>query len=295
MKDGYYSRYYRTGDKEAHCAFNVLSLGFNRCIAKLDYTQFLRRHPSKHRFSERNGRTLQSVVLVHITSGHGKFRSKPSGEITVSANSLFFVFPGVNHFYRYDDATGWNEEWLEMSPESVLPMLERAGITPASPLRTFNSVPAVAEAFQELFDLSRQEGSGTKLLVDALAHRVIAECVREWERGAARGSCDAVEKMRQSLVSNLATGVNIREASIAAGKCPSRMRDLFKRATGLSPKKYQMRSRLVRAGKLLRETNLQISEIAEQIGFESIFSFSKRFKKLLGCSPSEYRRKKAAL
>ena len=98
--------------------------------------------------------------------------------------------------------------------------------------------------------------------------------------------------MRQALVSNVAEHVTIRDAARRAGKSESRMRALFKRATGLSPKKYQMRARLVRAGKLLRETDLTAGVIAEQTGFESIFAFSRRFKKLLGISPSEYRSRK---
>ena len=60
LKKGYYLRYYRYSEKGAKRAFNVLSLGYNRCMAKLDYTRFLCRHPSKHRFSESNGRTLNS-------------------------------------------------------------------------------------------------------------------------------------------------------------------------------------------------------------------------------------------
>ena len=52
--------------------------------------------------------------------------------------------------------------------------------------------------------------------------------------------------------------------------------------------------RLVRAGRLLRETDSPIGLIAEQSGFGSIYPFSRRFKKLLGISPKEYRISKNA-
>ena len=240
----------------------MLSLGVNRCAPKLDYSGFLFRHPANHRFSKSKGRTLGTLVVVHIVSGHGTFRSERSGEMPVPANSLFFVFPGVNHSYRYDDETGWVEEWMELDPTNVLPLLAEAGITAESPLRTFASIPAVAEA------------------------------IAAWRKGAEAESGGVVEKMRQALVSNVAEHVTVRDAARRAGKCESRMRALFKRATVLSPKKYQMRSRLVRAGKLLRETDLPVGVVAEQTGFESIFAFSRRFRKLLGVSPSEYRRRK---
>lgn len=292
MKSDFYVRHFDSRDCGRSRAFRVLSLGVNRCAPKLDYSGFLFRHPANHRFSKSKGRTLPSLVVVHIVSGHGMFRSEPSGELPVPANSLFFVFPGVNHTYRYDDETGWVEEWMELDPTNVLPILSEAGITAESPLRTFLSVPAVAEAFQMLMDASRQNGLAAELRVDALAHLVVAEAIAAWRKGEDSTEGMVVEKMRQALVSNVAEHVTVRDAAHRAGKCESRMRAMFKRATGLSPKKYQMRSRLVRAGRLLRETDLPIGVIAEQTGFKSIFSFSRRFRKLLGVSPSEYRLRK---
>ena len=287
----FYSRFYKEHVTSSR-AFRVLSLGYNKCVAKLDYTGFLRRHPSNHRFSKTKGRTLDSLVVVRIVNGHGTFRSKASGELPVPANSVFFVFPGVNHYYRYDDETGWDEEWMELDPSAVLPLLAAAGITPKSPLRTFSSATALADAFQNLLDASRSNGVGAEIRVDALAHLVVAEAIAAWRKGVDADDRRCVERMRQALVADVGEPTLVRDAARRAGKSVSRMRDLFRQATGLSPKKYQMRARLVRAGKLLRDTELPVGTIAGQAGFESIFAFSKRFRKLLGCSPSEYRKRK---
>ena len=43
---------------------------------------------------------------------------------------------------------------------------------------------------------------------------------------------------------------------------------------------------------LFDKTDLPVGVVAEQTGFESIFAFSRRFRKLLGISPSEYRMRK---
>lgn len=292
--DEYFARYYEAQLPMPGHPFGVLSLGHNHCAAKLDYTGFLRRHPSRHRFKGARGRTLESLVLVHISAGHGRFTSEATGDQPVPANSIFFVFPGVRHFYRYDDETGWDESWMELDPTAVLPMLDEAGITPAAPIRTFASAPSVAEAFKDLQDLARTERRGGRWLVDAAAHRVVAETLSLWQRGDVdTAAARAVEKMRQALVADIASARQVADAVRQAGMSASRLRDLFKKATGLSPKKYQMRARLVRAGRLLRETELPVAAIAAQTGFESVFAFSHRFSKLLGFSPTEYRRRKA--
>ena len=294
MTEGFYSRYYTEMGTVKSRPFAVWSLGYNRCVARSDYFGFQRRHPTDRRFSVRDGRTLRSVVLVFVSGGHGHFRSGPSGRMQVPANSVFFVFPGVNHFYRYDEETGWDEQWLELDPAAVLPLLREAGVTPESPLRTFNALPTLTSAFGELFDMSRSGRAGSEWLVEAAAHRVLAETLAVWQRGSDDSESPAgraVERMRQMLIADEPGKGDMAELSRVAGLSPSRLRELFKRATGLSPKRFQLRTRLLRAGRMLKETNLPIAEIALQTGFESLYSFSHRFRSAIGCSPSSYRRK----
>jgi AraC family transcriptional regulator of arabinose operon len=52
---------------------------------------------------------------------------------------------------------------------------------------------------------------------------------------------------------------------------------------------YVEARRIERATQLLRVTSLSVKQIAEQVGFESPFYFSLRFKKATGISPSAYR------
>ncbi len=46
-----------------------------------------------------------------------------------------------------------------------------------------------------------------------------------------------------------------------------------------------------RAVELFNTTNFSIGHIAETTGFNDYFLFEKKFKKVMGCSPSKYRKK----
>ena len=59
--------------------------------------------------------------------------------------------------------------------------------------------------------------------------------------------------------------------------------------TGLSPKQFMQRKRMEQARILLRYSGMPIQSIAEQLGYSSIFSFSKAFRKEFGKSPRFYR------
>ena len=50
------------------------------------------------------------------------------------------------------------------------------------------------------------------------------------------------------------------------------------------------RKRVQNACDLLRETNMQISEIAAQVGFEETKSFCRVFKATVGSTPGQYRK-----
>ena len=67
------------------------------------------------------------------------------------------------------------------------------------------------------------------------------------------------------------------------------MASLFKRYWYISPSQYIMRLKLNKAANLLLTTNEKVKDIAEQIGFENPYHFSKNFKQFHGRSPNHYR------
>ncbi len=64
---------------------------------------------------------------------------------------------------------------------------------------------------------------------------------------------------------------------------------LFKKATGMSFTHYLSRVRIEKAKNLLLNRNLRVSEIAYEVGFQSLTHFNRVFKKILCQSPTEYR------
>lgn len=70
---------------------------------------------------------------------------------------------------------------------------------------------------------------------------------------------------------------------------------LFKKVTGVSFTEYINQVRLKKAKKLLVNQDLRISEVALDAGFQSITHFNRVFRKVVGCSPSDFRRNHAAV
>lgn len=64
---------------------------------------------------------------------------------------------------------------------------------------------------------------------------------------------------------------------------------MFKKFTGINFTDYVSRTRIESAKNLLLNPNLRVSEIAYEVGFQSLTHFNRVFKNVLGESPTEYR------
>lgn len=64
---------------------------------------------------------------------------------------------------------------------------------------------------------------------------------------------------------------------------------LFKKVTGLNFTGFVARTRTEKAKNLLLNSNLRVSEIAYEVGFQSLTHFNRVFKRIVGQSPTEYR------
>ncbi|MGA8657760.1 MAG: helix-turn-helix transcriptional regulator [Chthoniobacterales bacterium] len=64
----------------------------------------------------------------------------------------------------------------------------------------------------------------------------------------------------------------------------------FRKATGSSPIDWLRRERINHACRRLLQSNDPIKQVAEQVGYNDPFFFSRDFKRYTGLPPSEYRR-----
>jgi len=96
---------------------------------------------------------------------------------------------------------------------------------------------------------------------------------------------------KQYIDTNFAEKINLNELAMKA--CLSKFHFIrsFKMLYGITPHQHLTAVRIRRAKQLL-QTNRSIAEVCIVSGFESVTSFIGLFKKITGCTPDLYRRKK---
>lgn len=106
----------------------------------------------------------------------------------------------------------------------------------------------------------------------------------------ARSHHAAVEQAEAFLRANL--GRSLTRAEVARAACVSEphLARLFKATTGQTVLGRLTELRVARAKELLRESTLNVTQVAGEVGFTSFSHFAKIFREAVGVSPSDYRR-----
>jgi AraC-like DNA-binding protein len=73
------------------------------------------------------------------------------------------------------------------------------------------------------------------------------------------------------------------------------LKNAFKEKTGLSVMEYYRNLKIENAKLMIREKELNMTEIANNLAYKSIHHFSKQFKDIAGMSPTEYARSVKAI
>lgn len=83
--------------------------------------------------------------------------------------------------------------------------------------------------------------------------------------------------------------ITLKEAAESIHINPSYLSQLFKQQLNKKFVDYITELRIEESKRLLHNTTLRMSEIAERVGYSDLAYFSNNFKRIVGCSPSEYR------
>ena len=88
--------------------------------------------------------------------------------------------------------------------------------------------------------------------------------------------------------------LDLEALAAAAGVSRFHFLRSFASTYGRTPSAYLAERRIERAQDLLRATNLTVTEVCMAVGYSSLGSFSDKFRRLVGMSPSAYQAKFAA-
>lgn len=101
-----------------------------------------------------------------------------------------------------------------------------------------------------------------------------------------------VDKLKEIIRSEYAHELKLEDLSQRVFLNPKYISRMFRLETGLSLTNYMVYIRMEKAKQLMKENpDLKVYEVANLVGYQDSVYFNKIFKKLIGCTPFEYKNK----
>jgi AraC-like DNA-binding protein len=117
----------------------------------------------------------------------------------------------------------------------------------------------------------------------------LAACANRFrmERKPARSG--PIVKAKRLVEERLQERVSLTEVAAAVNLSATYFSRLFRQATGMTFVDFVARYRIEKAKNLLQDPHRRISEVAFEVGFQSLSQFNRSFRRIEGQSPKQYR------
>lgn len=205
-----------------------------------------------------------------------------------SCGDLFIIPAGVRHSYRHINQNYVTKYWFHFNLD-----VGGRSFFDAVKLPCFSRIGKQTELislFQAVLDSQNDSTLSGQLLLKADLLRLLSYCIKTLHADEVICGDTKLDQVLSFMQEHLRMPMNLSMLAGMAHLHPNYFVRLFKEKTGLSPMKYLAQRRMEYAKSALENTDLPISAIMEETGFQDVSHFSKTFKRYSGHAPNIYRK-----
>ncbi|WP_143317851.1 AraC family transcriptional regulator [Clostridium sp. HBUAS56017] len=238
------------------------------------------------------GPAIRPNYLIHyVLSGQGYYYVG-SKKYTIKKNQGFLICPNVITFYQADEKDPWQYLWIAIDGNKVNLYLKSAGLDRDNLIFNYDKDDSLKEYIIEILKHHTQSSSNA-FKIQGLLNLFFSKLTENnKDINPLRKERNTNEYINKAIIFIQNNYHNpIKVSDIAKFLCLNRsyLTSIFQNNLNMSPQKFLMEFRIIKAAELLYNTDLPISNIAFSCGYSDPLAFSKAFKKIKGVSPRKYR------
>lgn len=213
-------------------------------------------------------------------------------EHPVVAADLLVLPCGVPHAYWAGHPNSWTIYWVHFSGQRAADYLRNIPASASGDVLTLGVRATLVADFRALLDTGHPPFC-LRAFVHAANHLrgllTYLSLVNLEPRTVGGGAMDP-EKVHALMERQVDGTLNLDTLAASTHLSKYHFAKTYRRLTGISPIAHFVHLKIERACRLLDSTPLSVKEIAGLMGYDDPYYFSRRFKKVLGYSPEQYRR-----
>jgi AraC family transcriptional regulator len=228
-----------------------------------------------------------SFLLMYIADGSGSVSSEGK---TYIAESGSIVLLDCYKPHRYDTKKGWHTLWLHLDGSNSRAYFDLLHSKKGCVIPAGSSL-AVSKLLLAILEGYRHKRPIPEPIISCHIQRILSELLLISSEGSfpAEVENSPIAEAIGYIGANYAGKINLTDVSSRVNLSPFHFSRQFRKETGYSPYEYLIKIRLEHAKQLLKNTKLQVKEIASACGFLSESNFVFSFHKNVGISPREFR------
>jgi AraC-like DNA-binding protein len=232
-------------------------------------------------------------LFIWVLAGKG-FAETENHRANVRPGHLLTFRPGKPHAYGSDKTDPWDIVWVHF--------------TGSLAVKFFRATRRIGQPHIELGLDAELRDRWLELVIAHSAHRaefavrcdtglcallgLILHRLQQRARSTATTTPLDTHRLQSFIHEHLAEPISVEQLAREASLSVPHFNRLFKQQFAVSPIYYVIQKRVALACSLLSETAMPLKQVAETVGYDDPFYFSRLFRKMTGISPSEYRKQK---
>ena len=251
---------------------SVFNCGFQKCEPKFSWGPALRNHH----------------IIHFVASGKGKYIIGDN-EYELYAGDGFYCPPNEVVYYVSDNSEPWEYYWIGFSGVDAAWLLSAAGLSSDNPVFHCENSALIVNTFLDVYNSYGPE-LYNEIEMSGNLYKCLSAIIKEsnFVAGKHRRSTDYIGISIKYIEHNYSLPISVNDIASSTGVSRSHLYRLFMQELNITPNEYLIQYRISNACKLLRESNINISEAAYSSGFSDPLYFSRVFKKIKGLTPTEY-------
>ncbi|ULL16779.1 AraC family transcriptional regulator [Paenibacillus sp. H1-7] len=240
--------------------------------------------------------TNNQCIFQYTLAGRGEIRIGTQ-TYPLEQHSAFLVVTGTDHrYYLPKDSEFWEFIFITLiGPESLecwSTVQNHSG-----PVVRFSPDSPVIRTLEHVYLEASKKHITNGYKASGLAAQFVMEVYQSIKYNQASPDTwpEAVIKALKLIHENYAVINSIEELSLSLGISKYKFSRLFHATCGMTAMQYLTKIRIEKAMELLRQTKLNLGEIARRTGYSDENYFNKVFRKSTGISPGKFRSSKQTI
>nr|WP_305121206.1 AraC family transcriptional regulator [Pedobacter xinjiangensis] len=243
---------------------------------------------SQHEIERESG--CDEYIFIYCTEGIG-FVTLNETEYKIEPNTFFIIPRNIKHSYRSDLRSPWSIYWVHFTGEIADLIYKRFLFNDVPEVRAIPFEESRITQFEQIYSIidSSYKEKELEIMNLNLLH-FVTSVIYYKEANPSIYDTDPVSNSIRYMKANLHLQLDIeglaRQEKISV---PHYCR-IFKKKTGSSPINYFNYLKIQKSCQYLYFTDKSIKEICSELSIDDPFYFSRLFKKVIGMSPSQYKK-----